>query len=184
MTNKNTTIRSSCFIEKGNGIYLKNETVKQNNERYESLDLAWDKIESAKSYALVMVDYEASRVIGQSFIHWVVANIKGNELAYAANINNSEIIQGLNSTAQGMNETSKGVIIECVPSAFKNTPEAASDYLPPLPPDDSHLYTIRVYGLDVEKLDLPKHYNLSDLNAKIIEHCVGEHELHFWYKPN
>ncbi|AAP56785.2 putative phospholipid-binding protein [Mycoplasmoides gallisepticum str. R(low)] len=181
---KKHAIWSNCFTETGDGVYLKSETVKLNNNRYESLDLTWDKIEGAKSYAVVMVDYEASRVIGQSFIHWVVANVKENKLAYAANINNKSIVQGLNSTAQGQTESSKGVIIECVPGAFKNTAEAASDYLPPLPPDDTHLYTLRVYGLDVDHVDLPKHFSLTDLNQKIIRHTVGEHELHFWYKPN
>ncbi|WP_036459518.1 YbhB/YbcL family Raf kinase inhibitor-like protein [[Mycoplasma] imitans] len=181
---KNGSIWSSCFKETADGVYLKNETVKLNNNRYESLDLTWEKIDGAKSYAIVMVDYEASRVIGQSFTHWIVANVKENKLAYAANINDKNIIQGLNSTAQGQTESSKGVLIECVPGAFKNTAQAASDYLPPLPPDDTHLYTIRVYGLDVEKLELPKHFSLSDLNKKIIHHAVGEHELHFWYKPN
>ncbi|QZX49488.1 YbhB/YbcL family Raf kinase inhibitor-like protein [Mycoplasma sp. E35C] len=181
--NKKTAIRSECFEQRDNGIYLKNETVKQKNGRYESLDLAWDPIEGAKSYALVLLDYEASRVVGQAFIHWIVANIKNNQLAYAANINDQSIIQGLNSTAQAATDVSRGVMIECVPNKFKNKPKAASDYLPPLPPDDTHLYTIRIYGLDVEDTQLPAQFNLSELNNKIISHCVGEHELHFWYKP-
>ncbi|MEA4115570.1 YbhB/YbcL family Raf kinase inhibitor-like protein [Mycoplasma sp. 744] len=175
-------INSSYFEEFDNKIYLKPSALEKKNNHYLNFDLSWEKNPLAKSYALILLDYEASRVIGQPFIHWIVANIKNNFLIQGANLNDTTIVQGVNSTCEGLNENKQGVLIECIPSAFKQTFKQASNYFPPMPPDDTHLYTIKIVALSKEHLDLTNGFHLSDLYEQMHDYIIDEIEDHFWYK--
>ncbi|AAT27569.1 YbhB/YbcL family Raf kinase inhibitor-like protein [[Mycoplasma] mobile] len=137
-----------------------------------SLHLEWEEVSGAKSYALEMIDYEASGVVGFPFIHWVVANIKTNSLEEGASLKNQSILQGVNS------RTPKGI----VPEAFRApTIELASQYFGPYPPDQSHDYVIRIYALNVEKLNLAKNFNLADLHRAIKGHVIDKGKFVFTY---
>ncbi|KKB26977.1 Phospholipid-binding protein [Mycoplasmopsis meleagridis] len=183
ITNYDYEITSNCFYEENSHTFLKNSAINTKGERFISFDLKWTKIKDAKSYALVLIDYEASRVIGQAFVHWIVANIKQNYLELGANINNKNIIQGLNSTVEGASDNRKGTIIECVPGGFKNNADKAADFFPPMPPDDRHLYTVKIYALDIEKINLENGYHLSELYEEMHNHIITEFETHFWFNP-
>ncbi|WP_027119852.1 YbhB/YbcL family Raf kinase inhibitor-like protein [[Mycoplasma] testudinis] len=181
----NTDIVSSHFEVEGSQIRLKNETLKQVGNRWISLDLKWTPIEGAKSYGLMIIDYEASRVVGQPFIHWVAANIKTNYLEEGANIDAKGHVNGVNSTSPGKTDDTEGVLIESIPGGFKATTiHTASDYFPPAPPDKPHQYTIKVFGLDVEDLDVKAPFFIGDWYNKALTHVVGIRSLNFWFCPD
>ncbi|WP_434335570.1 YbhB/YbcL family Raf kinase inhibitor-like protein [Mesomycoplasma hyorhinis] len=47
-----------------------------------SFPLKWSKVKGAKSYAITLIDLEATGAMGIIFIHWVAANIKTNKLGW------------------------------------------------------------------------------------------------------
>lgn len=183
MQKSSTLIKSSFFYEKDNQLWLSNDAILKNeNERFLNFDIEWTKINNAKSYALVIVDYDASRVIGQPFIHWMVCNINENHLKIGANIDDF-LIQGMNSRANS--ENNEGVLIECVPSGFKTKHSIESyDYFPPMPPDKRHLYTIKIFGLSIDYIDLKKGFDYGQLNNALIGNVIDVIEQNFWFGGN
>lgn len=179
----NKKIKSnSFFIDSNKDIWLDKNAITKDENGFHNFHLEWEKMDSAKSYAIVLLDYEASRVIGQNFVHWSSANIKNNSINHKDNIINSHnFVQGVNSTCPAQTENNNGVLIECIPQAFKaNVFEASIGYFPPMPPDKPHLYQIRIFGLDIENIDLKNGFFLGELFNKMTGHIVGVHILNFW----
>ncbi|WP_027119853.1 YbhB/YbcL family Raf kinase inhibitor-like protein [[Mycoplasma] testudinis] len=138
-----------------------------------SFPLEWTPIPGAKSYALIFEDFDAGKVIGFPFVHWVVANIKDTKLddnqslldwkkweeSGFKNYSNDILWQGHNSSVSETivannkpeNSSLKGILPEGFTSqVFSNS----LLFFGPYPPDDAHLYTVTVYGLDVDANDL------------------------------
>ncbi|MFA7742426.1 YbhB/YbcL family Raf kinase inhibitor-like protein [Mycoplasmopsis synoviae] len=176
-------VNSKFFEVKGKELWLKPEGVQSKDGRFLVFDLDWKEMPKAKSYALTLVDYEASRVIGQPFVHFAAANITSTHLKHGENLEKTQWVMGVNSRVPGAGKNSNGVHVECIPAAFKASSfEEACDYFPPMPPDKKHLYTLKVYGLDTDKLDLEKGFFLGDLNRAMLDHVVDVYTVNFWYK--
>ena len=137
-----------------------------------SFPLKWDSVPEAKSYALYIIDYDATHVCGFPFIHWVVANISKNELGFDATHNLKGII------AQGQNSTST-VTYHSLRGRKPTQSELlkAAKYIAPTPPDGSHTYTIVLFALDVDKLDLKDGFFLDQMLAKLHSHIL----VYDWY---
>lgn len=140
-----------------------------------SFELHWDKVENAKSYALYMIDYDAIHVVGFPFIHWVVANIKNNKLELDATHLNRDIIQGQNS------RTTIGWLNKRGNSISKGELLANANYTGPYPPDKSHSYTIILFALDIETIDLDNGFFLDEMLPKIKDHIIATDILEFDY---
>lgn len=176
----NTALKSSMFEKKNGQVWLKKEAFKQENNQFLNFDLSWEEISGAKSYVIIMVDYEASRVIGQPFIHWLACGIKTNHVKFGASVSDETLIQGVNSTCKGQTDSTKGVLIECIPSGFARSFNDAIGYFPPMPPDKQHLYTIKVYGVTEANLNLTNGFFYDDLHQKLLNKVVGMHTFNFW----
>lgn len=141
-----------------------------------SFNLSWQKIEGAKSYAVVMVDKDAFQTVGTAFFHWVVGNIPATQtsLEVDASVKNSNLLQFENSTSK--KTSNKNV----VPGAFKT--DKSDAYFGPYPPDADHLYEVRVIGLNAENafadLDKTKPLFFSDFENAIAGKVVGSHTLY------
>ncbi|PAK21546.1 hypothetical protein CJJ23_01170 [Mycoplasmopsis agassizii] len=151
---------SSSSIENG---YWKPEAIAEYlhelypNSEGKSPHLKWDKVDSAKAYAVLINDWEAANVIGTPFLHWLVANVETNELELNSSKLNPNLEQGFNSLA-----SSKLTRITDKEKAKKEALKHAN-YTGPGAPDKSHNYEISVYALS-EKLDLPKPFYYADLH--------------------
>ncbi len=132
-----------------------------------SFPIKWDKVSAAKSYALYMIDYDATHVVGFPFIHWLVANIKNNELVYDATHLDKTIIQGQNSCTniQWLNTRNHKPSIEEI---LEN-----ANYTGPTPPDKDHIYTIYIFALDKEDIKLQPGFFLDEFYHKILQHIIG-----------
>ncbi|BBG23945.1 YbhB/YbcL family Raf kinase inhibitor-like protein [Sulfuracidifex tepidarius] len=117
--------------------------------------LSWDKVENAKSYALIMEDPDAPSGI---FIHWIAYNMKSNSLDEGVPRREKigEMIQGEND--------------------FGNV-----GYGGPCPPrsHDAHRYFIRVYALDS---DVGRKMTLEELREFIGAHKIDEGYIMGKYK--
>ncbi|WP_406614331.1 YbhB/YbcL family Raf kinase inhibitor-like protein [Mycoplasma corogypsi] len=177
-----------------------------------SFDLEWKPIEDAKSYAIVVEDFDAAKVIGFPFIHWVVANVKGTKLETNASYlshqeweksglktySDSMLWQGYNSsvptTLMSFNKDENSDLKGVLPMGFTSqTNESAALYFGSYPPDQDHLYTLVVYGLDVDASELSyqlhgethslnQPYYVGDLMQALDNHVVGMHVLNYKYR--
>ncbi|GAY73413.1 YbhB/YbcL family Raf kinase inhibitor-like protein [Lentilactobacillus kosonis] len=117
---------------------------------------------SAKTFALLLIDWDAVPVSGFAWIHWVAANIDGNVTQIPENNSQSLVvpmIQGRNSTA--------GSIVG------NQNPDTAWRYNGPQPPDAIHNYQLHVYALD-SVLDLSDGFWLNELQSKMANHIIEE----------
>ncbi|MBO6103788.1 hypothetical protein J6W32_00665 [bacterium] len=93
--------------------------------------------------------------------------MKTNELSYDATHNLARII------SQGQNSTS--TVTYHALHGKKPTPSEllkAAKYVAPTPPDGSHTYTIVLFALDVDKIDLKEGFFLDQMLAKINSHIL------------
>ena len=141
-----------------------------------SFPLTWDKVPEAKSYAMYIIDYDATHVCGFPFIHWVVANIHTNELPTDA----THVYKGI--IAQGQNSTST-VTYRNLHGKKPTQSELlkAAKYVAPTPPDGNHTYTVVLFALDVDKLDLKDGFFLDQMLAKIHSHVLVYDWFNFKY---
>lgn len=137
--------------------------------------ISWEKVQGAKSYALEIIDYDASAVVGKPYIHWVVGNITGTELAENASKENKHIAQGVNSLTEGYWRSS----LSADQKQASNL--ASSDYIGPMPPDQDHHYLIQVYALDVAHLDLKEPFFINRLHDGMRGHIIGLGRVEFKY---
>ncbi len=137
--------------------------------------ISWEKVPGAKSYALEIVDYDASAVMGKPFIHWVVGNITSTELLENASKEDKDITQGINSLTEGYWRSSLS------PEQKQASNLANSDYIGPMPPDRDHHYLIQVYALDVAHLDLKPPFFINHLHDAMRGHILGFGRVEFKY---
>ncbi|WP_027124151.1 YbhB/YbcL family Raf kinase inhibitor-like protein [Mycoplasmoides pirum] len=142
-----------------------------------SPEISWSPVDGAKSYALEFIDYDSSSACGLVFVHWVVANINKTKLEFNASLKDKTILQGVNSCTDGhyknlsLSDEEKKIV------NLKN-----SNYVGPCPPNSDHLYTFRVYALDIEKLNLVQPYFIGDLHFLMQNHIISEARLDIKYK--
>ncbi|MCV3743559.1 YbhB/YbcL family Raf kinase inhibitor-like protein [Ureaplasma sp. ES3154-GEN] len=103
---------------------------------HNSPGLTWTKVQDAKSYAVVMIDYEATPACGLSYVHWFACNIKNNYLDFNDAKLNKDLIQSKPTGAYWS-----------IDFTVPNTNELTTSYIAPFPPNAPHRYEIRVYAL-------------------------------------
>lgn len=183
-TNYNKSIYSQHFIydEHQRMCWLSKEAIKLIGSNYTSFEMSWDSIPNAKSYIVLIINYDACRIFGYPFIHWIVANIKTNSLEQSANLNNKEIVQGVNSGVPTETSNSPGVKKDILPSGYKNSSfDASIGFYPLLPFGRPCLYTVKVFGLSIDEVEIDKGFFSEELYAKAQKYIVGMHEKNFWY---
>lgn len=107
--------------------------------------------EGTVSYAIVLEDEDAIRVVGYSWIHWMAANITQKDIPENFSQTGKGIIQGENSW--GVNA-----------------------YGGMTPPDAPHRYDLHVYALDC-KLELEGGFGIADLYRAMGEHILDSFTL-------
>ena len=118
--------------------------------------------ENTVSFAFILEDKDAYPVVGFTWIHWLGANLKKDEVKENESQTATDFIQGANSwiSIQG-NQQSQ---------------EQASYYGGMTPPDKSHTYELHVFALD-EVLNLQKGFYLNELYQKMEGHILAESVL-------
>ena len=101
-----------------------------------SPEIWWDKVDGAKSYALILEDPDAKSIT--PFVHWVAYNIPADRTSLPEGLQEQERLAEPKGLLQG--RTSKGSV----------------GYFGPRPPvgDPPHHYHFQVFALDRE-LDVP-----------------------------
>ncbi|MCH9757067.1 MAG: YbhB/YbcL family Raf kinase inhibitor-like protein [Gammaproteobacteria bacterium] len=111
--------------------------------------LMWTKGSSKiKSYALIMIDYDAAKTKGHPVVHWVVYDIVPN--VHYLTTGTSNIIVGLNSYEK------KGYIGMCPPEG------------------PSHDYYFDLYALDVAHLDVPSFPTSKEVTEAMQGHVIDK----------
>lgn len=129
------------------------------------------KIENAPdktaSFAFILEDKDAYPVTGFTWVHWLGANLTGNELKENESQTAKNFIQGANSwtSIQGN----------------KQTREQASYYGGMTPPDKAHIYELHVFALD-KLLDLKNGFYLNELYQEMEWHILEEAVLKGLYE--
>ena len=140
---------------------------KRNGHPFVSFPIEIDDVPpTARSLALVFVDYDAIPVGGFCWIHWLACNIDPSTTEIPDNasaLQSIPMVQGSNSDYSPMVNAPK-------------TPEVVHRYAGPYPPDKTHWYTLTVYALDTV-LDLPEGYFWSDFRRAIRGHVIDSAEL-------
>ena len=127
--------------------------------------IQWTRSPGAKSYALIMMDWDAPspRFRLFSVVHWVLYHIPPDmtEIPRASNnayLERQKIVPALNIAGQ-------------------------PGYLAPCPPLGAHRYEFRVYALDVEEIQ-PASKNKADVMKAMEGHILGYGELAGLKSPN
>ncbi len=132
-----------------------------------SFPLWWKKISGAKSYALVMESYDSNKLIGSQYIHWIVVNIKENELyddqslldfvkwknKKSKNFTKDILWQGHNSTTEyyfDQNDKKEKLKNNLPKSLLADNWEDSCIYVGPIFPFVETHYFVTVFGLDVD----------------------------------
>ena len=123
--------------------------------------------EGTVSLALLLEDRDAFPVTGGfSWVHWAACNIALPGLPEGADAEEHGFKQGVNSyiSPQG------GLLprSECV------------GYCGMSPPDEAHLYTLRVFALDT-LLDIENGFNMNIMFRKMQGHILESAEISGWY---
>lgn len=194
---KNITIKGD-FVTYGKSIYSKDfsidekgntwlspDAIKLVDSKYTSFDISWDVIPGAKSYVVVLIDYDAVKKFGFPFIHWTAANIPKTFLDTGENISNPTLLQGVNSGVTKFTNKSNGVLFDVLPSGYKNESfEKSIGFYPLISDQKPHYYCLRVLGMSAEKIDIEPGFFLGDFLFKAQKYIVGVHNKWFFYKGN
>jgi len=123
-----------------------------------SPELWWDRIDGAKSYALVLEDPDARSPT--PFVHWVAYNIPAEQTSLPEGLEEQEQLTEPKGLLQG--KTSKGSI----------------GYFGPRPPvgDPPHHYHFQVFALD-RALDVPPGAELDEVVDAMRGHVLAAGEL-------
>lgn len=119
------------------------------------------------SLALLLEDRDAFPVTGGfSWVHWAACNIALSGLEEGAAASECGFKQGLNSyiSIQGGSRPAG----ECV------------GYCGMSPPDEAHIYTLRVFALDTV-LDIEDGFNMNIMFRKMQGHVLDTAEISGWY---
>ncbi|QJR44005.1 YbhB/YbcL family Raf kinase inhibitor-like protein [Mycoplasma miroungirhinis] len=137
--------------------------------------LGWDEVKNAKSYAILMIDHEAAGVVGLSFVHWGIFNIKDNFIA-----ENSSILKDKNyfQIENSLSIKPQNPILD-----HNYLKINANMYTGPFPPDQDHVYICRVFALDFEDVsdywDTTKPMYIGDFWEIINDHTIDQGVLTF-----
>lgn len=112
--------------------------------------------EQTKSYAIILKDDDAVKVVGFPWIHWLVANLGYDNVAEGESRSDNDFIQGKNSW--GFNY-----------------------YGGMMPPDRPHRYDLHVYALDAP-LPLAEGFDETELRAAMKGHILEEYTLSAMYR--
>ncbi len=117
--------------------------------------LQWDKVEKAKTYAVIVEDPDAP---GGTFYHWVIYNLKVNSLPEGVKRGSELGIQGLNDFGE-------------------------VGYGGPCPPrtHGAHRYYFNVYALDVE-LPAKRDVTAEKLKEMMNDHIIDKGSIMGTYK--
>ena len=123
-----------------------------------SPELWWDRVEGAKSYALILEDPDAKSIT--PFVHWVAYNIPADRTSLPEGLKEQEQLSEPASLLQG--KTSKGNV----------------GYFGPRPPvgDPPHHYHFQVFALDAE-LDVPPGAERDEVLEAMSGHVLAVGEL-------
>ncbi|MCI8335862.1 MAG: YbhB/YbcL family Raf kinase inhibitor-like protein [Peptococcaceae bacterium] len=110
-----------------------------------------------KSYVIVFDDMDAVPVCGFVWLHWLVANLTHTSLAENESITATGFIQGVNSRYSHGNMTR----------------EEAAVYGGMAPPDQPHIYDLKVYALDT-LLPLKNGFFYNELCRAMQGHILAE----------
>lgn len=123
-----------------------------------SPEIWWDKVEGAKSYALILEDPDAKSIT--PFVHWVAYNIPADRTSLPEGLQEQERLADPAGVLQG--KTSKGNV----------------GYFGPRPPvgDPPHHYHFQVFALD-SQLDVPPGAERDDVLSAMSGHVIGAGEL-------
>lgn len=126
--------------------------------------------EGTKTFAIFLEDKDAIPVAGFSWIHWVAANIKANELEENASLlRKDEFVQGRNSwSASLLGNDALSV-------------EETSMYGGMAPPDKEHTYELTVYALS-DELDLKNGFYANELFHAMEGKILGQATITGTYK--
>jgi Raf kinase inhibitor-like protein, YbhB/YbcL family len=126
-----------------------------------------DAPEGTRSFALIFEDLDAIPVCGFSWIHWIAANVKETSVPENISISDLGMVQGVNSYHSCASELS---------------PEEATGYGGPAPPDGPHMYDLKVFALDIE-LDLKRGFRLNEMMKKMRGHVLAHARVSAVYSP-
>lgn len=121
--------------------------------------LAWQAVEGARSYALVMEDPDAAKP--KPFVHWVAWNIPANVTSLPEGLHTQPRLTDPDDLRQGSN--SRG----------------STGYFGPRPPagTGTHHYHFQLFGLDVHSLDVDPGADRDTLLKAMQGHVVGKARL-------
>lgn len=137
-------IKSSGII---NGVILDKYGKRGNMELSIPLEFI-DYPKNTVSFAVIIEDFDAIKVCGHDFVHWLVANITNPYLEENASLNKHSFIEGKND----FNRNNYGGMA---------------------PPDQPHYYDITVYALDC-LLDLQEGFSYKQLKESMKNHILDE----------
>lgn len=182
----NKSIFSKEFTKDPQGYtWLNPKSIKMIDSKYTSFDLSWDPIPGAESYALILIDYDFAKYYGFPFLHWVVANIQNTYLEASANLNNKDIIQGVNSSVPVAYGNKKGIAFDVLPSGYKSGGfEDAIGFFPILTREKPRMLCLTIIGLSVKEVDLENGFFLVEFGNKTQKHIVGAHHQYFLFDGN
>lgn len=212
----NTKIWSKAIDKDGylNNKFGINENINKTQFPSYSFDLEWEPIKGAKTYGLLLQDFDMTKVFGFPFIQWTVLNITTNKLSENQSYNdwkkwinshqerfqNDIIWQGYNSTVPKTlitnNKIQNNKIGGILPEVYtSNNLFESAMYCGPYPIENEHLYTLYLYGLDVDGLNtkfmchqqnkmeiINKPYYVGDFMEAINNHVLDVLVLNFKYK--
>ena len=121
---------------------------------------------NAQSLSVSLIDYDAVPVGGFPWIHWLAANLP------VTNIPEHLKAHQLKNVIDGTNSTWHDVKMNQAPE----NPEINQAYIGPMPPDKTHLYTLRVCALDTN-LPLQNGFFLNDLRTQSAAHILASATL-------
>ena len=111
-----------------------------------------------RALAVFFIDWDSVPVCGFPWIHWTVANLPVGDVPENLTTSDVPFVPGTNSMY----------------SIFKHSkPEITQSYIGPMPPDQTHDYTLTVYAVDTT-LDLTPGYFFNELRKDLVGHVLAE----------
>lgn len=147
--------------------YAKHSDTKLNGNPIVSFPVEFEDVPgSAKSLALVFVDFDSIPVCGFAWIHWLAANIAPYTAVLAENASQKAagMVQGSNSCAS--------------PFVGERDRNITHRYIGPTPPDKDHVYKVTAYALDCT-LDLEEGFFLNEMLKKMDGHIIEKDSVEF-----
>ncbi|QZA82166.1 YbhB/YbcL family Raf kinase inhibitor-like protein [Deefgea piscis] len=143
----------------------------------ESIPLQWSKgPKSTAAYAITIVDYDTSPIIGFPWIHWLTV-VPATMTSLPANASRSHA----NNMVQGVNSYSDGVMLNMPSMKGFDVPAAqAAAYGGMVPVGFAHKYTIKVFALN-RPLNLKPGYFYNELLTAMEGKVIGEGTLYGVY---